>query len=257
MKPTITVIIPTHNCSASLALTLDSIIEQDYPFIEIIAIDAGSTDHTLEILNSYSKPIRLDSVPEFNLYGMINKGIEKATGEYINVLYPGDFYIHHHTLLDIMNLAVEHKKPHLVYCGTLLRDGRSSAKFLFRHLDLDLLKKGQQPTSLQACWIKKETFEQIGFFSTKYQMRGSLEFLCRFCLSRKFQSISLRRALSDYDLRWVTGESVVRHFYETFLIVYHYFGWKATWQWLKRQKDIRRFINLSIRHIQIAFLGRS
>lgn len=254
--PTVSVIIPTRNCSASIALTLESIVEQRYPGLEIIAIDAGSTDHTLEILSSYPDTIRLGAVMTDNFYEMINKGIEMAKGDYVNILYPGDFYIHHHTLLDIMTMASEHDKPHLVYCGTLLRDGKSPVKFLLRHLDLELLRKGQQPTSLQGCWFRKDTFDKIGLFSTKYHLRGGFELLCRFCLSNEFRSTSLRRALTDYDLRWVTSRSVITHFIETFMIIFQYFGWKATWVWMQRQKDTSRILDLWKRHIRIAFLGR-
>lgn len=255
--PLVTIIIPIWNCSQLIPLTLESILDQDYPHFEIIAIDGGSTDRSLELLQSYgSKKIRLSSIDGYHVYKMINAGIELSEGEYINVLFPGDFYIHLHTLRDIMDLALEQRKPHLVYCGTLLRDGKSEVKFLFRELTLDLLYKGQQPTSLQGCWWKKKLFEKIGLFRTDFSLRGGFDLLCRFALHPNLNFASMRRALTDYDLRWVTSQMVIRHFYETMITVYRYFGFYQTVKWLYRQRDISRFIKLWIRRVRAAFFGR-
>jgi glycosyltransferase involved in cell wall biosynthesis len=254
--PLVTIIIPTFNCSQSISLTLESILAQEYPHYEIIAIDAGSNDRTLEILQSYEGPVQLSSSERYNLYEMVNKGIFLAKGQYVNVLFPGDYYIHPRTLLDIMSLACSHNYPHLVYCGTLLRDGKSEVKFLFRPLDLAVLRKGQQPTSLQSCWFKKETFQSIGVFQTHYHLRGGFDFLCRFCLQSQLRFVSFRRALTDYDLRWVTSSMVILHFWETLLIIYRHFGIWSTFAWLGKQKDVKRFFKLWVRRLRVAFLGR-
>lgn len=253
--PMVSIIVPTWNCSQLISLTFESILDQNYPYVEIIAIDAGSTDRSLELLQSYGN-IKLGAVEKYDVYKMINKGINMAHGEYINVLFPGDFYIHQHTLLDIMQCAMENGRPHLVYCGTLLRDGKSEVKFLFRNLNLELLCKGQQPTSLQGCWWKKDTFQEIGFFKTDLSLRGGFDLLCRFCLNGKLKFATTRRALTDYDLRWVTSRMVVTHFFETLKTLYCYFGFIQVLKWLRRQKDIGRFTKLWLKRVKIAFLGR-
>lgn len=253
--PLVTIIIPTYNCSSSLPQTIESILGQDYNRYEIVAIDGGSTDRTLEILQSYGDAVRLASLETENRYALINHGIGLAHGSYVNVLFPSDFYIHAHTLRDIMELAQRHDNPHLAYCGTLLRDGRASAKFLFRNLTLELLQRGQQPTSLQGCWFKKETFDVIGLFSTKYELRGAFEWLCRFCLDKELRFAALHRALTDYDLRWVTGRMVMRHFWETLQVLITYFGWLKALRWLGRQKDFSRFGKLWARRLRVAFRG--
>lgn len=254
--PSVSVIVPTFNCSQNLALTIDSLLQQNYPNLEILAIDAGSTDRTLEILHSYEAFITLSSVPTYRLYQMINQGILMAQGDYINIIFPGDFYIHHHTLLDMMQAARSHDCPEIVYCGTLLRDGRSELKFLFRSLTTDLLKRGQQPTSLQGCWFKRELFGEIGIFRTDFHMRAAFDLMCRFCLQSTGRCLPIKRAFVDYDLRWVTGPMVIQHFWETGQTLYRYFGLLTTLKWLYRQKDMRRFLKLWLRRIRIAFLGK-
>lgn len=255
--PKISIIIPTFNCSQSISLTLDSVLMQEYPDFEILIIDANSTDRTLEVIKGYrNEKIRLYSITSSQRYEILNKGISHARGEYINILFPGDFYIFRETLKFMMTLVLENGKPQLVYCGTLLRDGKSEVKSLFRPLTLDLLKKGQQPTSLQSCWFKDEAFRELGKFNPSFRLRGGFEFMCRFCLKKNFRAVATHRVLSDYDLRWVTRRMVLRHFWETQRTLYKYFGVLTMLAWLFYQKDTERFLKLWMRNLKIAFLGR-
>ena len=256
LLPVVSILIPTFNCSQALSLTLDSIVAQDYSRYEIVVIDAGSTDRTIELVHSYPFPLQVISVSSYEIYRMINLAIAVAKGNYLNVLFPGDFYIHPHALRQMMSLAFQTELPDLVYCGTLLRDRKTQVKFLFRTLDLPLLKRGQQPTSVQACWFKKELFQKIGFFRTDFEQRGGFDLFCRFCLDSTLRYASLRRALVDYDLRWVTSSMVIRHFSETRKVLSTYFGGWAVFRWLFRQKDMKRFVKLWIRHLRLAFMEK-
>lgn len=253
----VSIIIPAYNCAQSISMTLDKILHQKYPDLEVIVIDGSSTDSTMEVLKRYDDiRLRLYSVASFKRYEMFNKGISLARGDYINFLFPGDFFLRPDTLQLMMKLALDQGKPHLVYSGTLLRDGFSEEKFLFRQLSLELLKRGQQPTSLQACWFKRETFMEIGKFYTDFHMRGGFDLLCRFLLQGTLRYSSIRLALTDYDLRGVTRHDVLCHFWETLKTVYYYFGLVALISWLFRQKDIKRFFTLWIRSVKAAFLGK-
>jgi glycosyltransferase involved in cell wall biosynthesis len=255
--PKLTIIIPTYNSSRNISLSLDSLLEQEYPELEIIIIDASSTDRTLDIIRSYNDPhIRMCSVTSFNRFEMLNKGISMANGFYINFLFPGDYYIDLRTLKFIMNLANEKDHPDLVYGGSIIRDGRSEAKILNRELTTDLLKKGQQPTSLQSCFFLTDTLRNMGKFEPDLSMRGGLEILCRFLNHPQLKVASTKRVLTDYDLLTVSRRMVLRHFWETFRIIKSYFGYRAVFQWLLIQKDIKRFFKIWSRKVKSAFLDQ-
>ncbi len=255
--PKISIIIPTFNCVQSITPTLENILAQDYPDFEVIIVDAGSTDRTLEAIKGFrNDKIYIYSVSGYQRYIMLNKGITQSSGVYINILFPGDFYISKESLKHMMCLALDHDKPHLVYCGTLLRDGKSEVKILYRLLSLKLLRRGQQPTSLQSMWFRSDTFRALGKFNNTYNLRGSYEFLCRFSLDESMQFASTTRILTDYDLRFVTRKLVILHFWETMRTIFHYFGLWATLQWLTMQKDTARFGRLWFRSLRTAFLGR-
>lgn len=254
--PKVSIVIPTSNVAQVIGLTLDSVLGQDYPTFEVIIIDS-SEDHTLEVIKDFhSDKVRIYSVSHCTRYEMLNKGLSQAEGEYVNFLFPGDFYIYRETLKHMMALALENQKPQLVYCGTLLRDATEETKILYRELTLSLLQKGQQPTSLQSCWFHTDTLCELGKFDSSFRWRGGFELLCRFCLNKQLRYVSTKRVFTDYDLRVVGRRMVLIHFWETMKTVYRYFGFKDTLRWLFVQKDCRRFLKLWLRNLKIAFAGR-
>jgi hypothetical protein len=126
---------------------------------------------------------------------------------------------------------------------------------LYQPLTLNRLKLGHQPTSLQSCWFRIDTFDTLGKFDTNYQLRGGFDLLCRFRRRADMQAISVYRVLTDYDLRWVTKRAIFIHFKETMKIVYKYFGLASTLKWLSYQKDTRRLLKSWLRNLRIAFWG--
>ncbi len=255
--PKVSVIIPAYNCAQIIDLTIKSVIDQDYPNFEIIIIDGGSTDRTLEVVKGFNNEyIHIHSVSRFQRYEMLNKGITHSSGTYINCMFPGDFYVNQYTLRTMMQIALSADLPSLVFCGTLLRDGIKEPKILYRHLSLKVLRKGQQPTSLQSCWIHHDVFEKIGKFNTHYQLRGGFDLMCRYSLYGGLRTKSTSHVLTDYDLRHVTRKMVIVHFRETLYILWKYFGMKAVAKWLFIQKDFYRIFRLWGRSIKSAFLKK-
>lgn len=255
--PKISVIIPTYNCAQTIKNTLDSLLIQNYPSFEILIIDADSKDRTLEVIKNYrNKIIRIYTVTSYNRYEMLNKGISLARGSYLNFIFPGDNYISKENLHTMMGIAIREQYPELVYCGCLIRDGRSEAKPLFRQLSFDLLKKGLQPTNLQSCWFKTSIFRKIGKFDPDLEIRGGFDLFCRFLLQRDgFRFVPINRILLDYDLK-VTRKMIIEHFVETWKILRRHFGLRTAIAWLFKQKDFRRYLNSWVRAAKVAILGR-
>jgi len=80
--PRITVVTPNYNQANFIEKTIQSVINQDYPNLEYIIIDGGSTDGSVEIIKKYEKSLAYwESEPDNGMYHAINKGFSKATGE--------------------------------------------------------------------------------------------------------------------------------------------------------------------------------
>lgn len=254
--PAVTIVIPTFNNSQTISLTLDSVLDQNYPNYEVLIIDADSSDRTLEIVKSYrNNRIHIISVTNFQRYEMLNRGISQAKGMYINFLFPGDFFIHRNAIRYMMSLALENERPEMVYCGTLLRDS-NDVKIMYRILTQELLHLGQQPTSLQSCWFLSEALRKVGKFDTHFKLRGGFDLMCRICLAEEMRIVSEFRVLTDFEFRVVTRAMVYNHFVETMHVIDKYFGKVAVLHWLFKQKDMRRLFKLSMKSVRVAFLGK-
>ena len=116
--PAISVIIPVYNSEKYLAECLNSIINQTFKDIEIICIDDGSTDKSLEILNKYKeKDDRIHILTQQNEYAGAarNKGLSIATGNYIIFLDSDDFF--ELDMLEKMHKKIVSDNSDVVVCG--------------------------------------------------------------------------------------------------------------------------------------------
>lgn len=89
----ISVVIPLYNKAGSIASTLESVLKQNYTDYEIIVVDDGSTDGSLECVERLNIPgLRLFSKPNSGVSAARNYGIERAAGEYVAFLDADDLW---------------------------------------------------------------------------------------------------------------------------------------------------------------------
>ena len=89
----VTVITVCFNSASTLGRTLTSVFDQDYKNFEYIVIDGGSSDGTLDILDSFRSSLHcVISEPDKGIYDAMNKGLERATGDIVCFLNADDEY---------------------------------------------------------------------------------------------------------------------------------------------------------------------
>lgn len=115
--PKVTVITVVYNRAKELVATIDNTLSQTYPNIEYIVVDGGSTDGTVEVLESYTAKLRWISEPDNGIYDAMMKGARMATGEWLIFRNAGDFFFGNDTIMKVFSEYTDHGED-LIIGGT-------------------------------------------------------------------------------------------------------------------------------------------
>jgi glycosyltransferase involved in cell wall biosynthesis len=179
----VSIITVVRNNEATVAHAINSILSQDYPEIEYVVIDGGSEDATVDIIKSYDKKInRFISESDEGMYDAMNKGLKLATGNIIGLLNSDDFYEHKRVISEVVEQFIP-RAVDLIFGDIVFVNPQnlhqviryySSAKFR-----PELFSWGWIPAHT-SCFLKREVYEEYGYFKTNYQLAADYELLLRF-----------------------------------------------------------------------------
>lgn len=167
--PTISVIIPAYNAEKTIKQTIESVLNQTFNDFELIVINDGSQDSTMEILGSISDPrLKVFSYPNSGVATSRNRGISSAFGEYISFLDADDLWtpdkleVQLKALQESTQAAVAYSWTDCIdESGQFLRRGyyiNVSGNVYQKLLLTNFLENGSNPL------IRKEALDKVGDF---------------------------------------------------------------------------------------------
>lgn len=178
----ISVITVCYNSSATIEKTFQSVASQTYDDIEYIVIDGGSSDCTPEIIKKYNHVITSwVSEKDQGLYDAMNKGIRKATGEYIGILNSDDTFYDIHTLENIAGFLQQEKVDASIGNIVQHNGGRVIRTYSSQKWCPKDLKVGFMPPH-PSIFFKKELFDKLGYYSLDFDIGADYELITRYFL---------------------------------------------------------------------------
>jgi glycosyltransferase involved in cell wall biosynthesis len=163
------------NNDIGLTKTIKSVIEQSYKKFELIVIDGGSTDNSINVIKQFSKHISFwVSEKDSGIYSAMNKGIKIAQGNYCLFLNSGDFFYSIETLFKIFPLALSED---IVYGDYFRFDKfKDNGFFIIEPDKLSLYHFFIKSICHQATFIKRELFKKYGYYNEQLQIVSDWEF---------------------------------------------------------------------------------
>jgi glycosyltransferase involved in cell wall biosynthesis len=176
--PLVSIVTAVFNAEDCIANCIESVLCQDYPNIEHIILDGGSTDGTVDILRKYEDRVSLwISEPDSGIYGAWNKGLKLARGEWIAFLGADDKYLPG-AISAYMNLAVQCPAAEFLSSQALLDHPSGHAPTFGGPWEWPRFSRAM--TTIHVGTMQRRTlFERYGDFDASYRSAADYEFLLR------------------------------------------------------------------------------
>lgn len=179
-KPLVSIVTVVLNGADHLAEAMESVFAQDYPYLEYIVIDGGSTDGTIDLIRHAEDQVDYwRSEPDRGLYEAMNKGIKLAQGDVIGLLNADDILYP-----DAVGKVIEYMGDHpeqKYTCGPVDLVGPSNTVY-GRCAPLDELVRARRKFLEMPCphlgvFVGRNLYYRFGFFDTNFGLSADYDFL--------------------------------------------------------------------------------
>jgi len=236
--PKVTVVTINFNDAPLLRRTMRSVLAQQYPNLEYIVVDGGSTDGSLELIRQYAGQLaRWVSEPDKGIFDAMNKGVRLSKGGFINFMNAGDEFAATDTILEVFRqcsgtAALIYGDHEVVYPSFSKHKQGKPAEGLWRHMMF----------SHQALFCKRELLLAHPF-DIGYKIAADFHFIYnRFREGHRFEHVPVK--VARYLAGGTSEAQVLKGYAENRKVVMeHDRRWKVKWfhaklyakQWLTIQ----------------------
>jgi glycosyltransferase involved in cell wall biosynthesis len=192
--PLITVITVVYNGIQSLRKTILSVVNQDYPSIEYIVVDGGSTDGSIEMIKEYASRLVWKSEKDTGIYDAMNKGLGLAHGAYCCFLNCGDVFVDNTVVRRVVQSMANLSSPGIVYGNILVEkpDGALTERIAKEPCNIHRMYFCHQSAFVKTSIMSAYRFDE------KYKMSADLKFFKQ-CYHNKHTFAHLHFPVVIYD----------------------------------------------------------
>jgi glycosyltransferase involved in cell wall biosynthesis len=226
-EPLISIITVVYNSEKLIELTIKSIIDQTYKNIEYIIIDGNSSDHTLHVIRQYNDQISYWlSEPDKGLYDAMNKGLARATGDYVCFLNSGDRLFRCDTIEEVFKDSS--LLPDIVYGETMIVGSDNSEIGLRRLKAPEKLTWRSFRNGMVVChqsvYVRRALTEQ---YNLKYKISADFEWVLK-ALKKSNTIQNSGVVLTSFLDGGINKKNIRRGLSERFVIMTEHYGFTPT-----------------------------
>lgn len=232
-QPLVSIITPSYNQGKYIGETLRSVIRQDYPGIEYIVIDGGSTDNSVDVINQYKNQLAyFVSEEDKGQSDAINKGFSKATGEIIAWLNSDDVYTQH-AVTRAVKALVDCPECGFVFGNVLSIDMKSQVfnTMTFGDWGLEELTRFKI-ISQPGIFMRKSALDTVGFLNADYDYLMDHHLWLKIAAKYPIQFIDQFWAAARYHPAAKNLTGGAHYGDEAFMLV----------EWMKNEPDFKNII---------------
>lgn len=203
------VVVPSFNSERFLEQTLQSLFNQDYENVEILVIDGGSTDGTVNIIKKYKNRIAYwISEKDNGQSDALNKGFKKANGEVVGWLCSDDLLYN-----DSISLVAEEfskdSEVGIVYgdIDQIRADGHIFRKIKYKPLTADYILNVHHPVPQQGSFYRRSLLEKVGFLNESLHQVMDYDLFIK--LLKISKGVYVGRALGQFRM-FETNKSTIQ-----------------------------------------------
>ncbi|CAH0354103.1 glycosyltransferase family 2 protein [Aquabacterium sp. CECT 9606] len=209
--PKVSIVTVVHNGVATLEQCICSVRAQTYANIEHIVIDGGSLDGTVDLIKKFSDSIAFwVSENDGGIYEAMNKGMNRATGEFIGILNADDWLESHAIEAVVQSLQ---NGGDFSYADAFVAD--ASGSVIGKKRAEESVEKAlpyRMPFAHQTFYARRRVIQVIGGYDVSYRLSADLEYICR-VVERGFKGVKVVEPFSNFRLGGASGG--VKTFLET------------------------------------------
>ena len=227
--PKISIITPSYNQALFIRKTIESILNQNYPNLEYIIIDGGSTDGTISILKKYGSKITWKSEKDKGQTNAINKGFKMATGDILAYINSDDVY-EKGAFFKVADYF--QKNPKIWWtdgkCKIINEDDKEIRQWITAYKNYFLKRYSYNMLlvldyiSPPAVFWRREVMDEFGLFDESQYYEMDYEYWLR--IGKKYKQGFINDYLADFRIHTQskTGQHFVRHYWQEFIVAKKY-----------------------------------
>lgn len=191
------------NNGSGLEQTIQSVVSQTNRDFEYIVIDGGSKDNSMEVIHQYAKRINFwVSEPDKGIYNAMNKGIEKAKGDYCLFLNSADTLVDEHVLQDI---EAYFGKADILYGDMIGTSPTRETVMTFPNSpNFNYMLRNTLPH--QSSFIRRSALYKGGLYDESLYISSDWKFFLNAICKYNFSTMHMDRVISKCDYRGISSE---------------------------------------------------